>query len=31
MSPLAVTQEEACRLLSCGPSKLSELRGKEWR
>jgi hypothetical protein len=26
MSPLAVTQEEACRLLSCGPSKLSELR-----
>jgi hypothetical protein len=26
VSPLAVTQAEACRLLSCGPSKLSELR-----
>jgi hypothetical protein len=28
MNPLAVDQEEACRLLSCGPSKLSELREK---
>ena len=28
MNPLAVTQEEACRLLSCQPSKLAELRQK---
>jgi hypothetical protein len=28
VSPLAVTQEEACMLLSCGPTKLSELREK---